>query len=88
MLDQIVLEDMLPENTKVLKNQAADEDKAGLGQHYCVPCCRYFVSAAAIAEHEAKKEHRKRVKICLNDVPYTIEEAEKAGGLNQHPKKK
>lgn len=26
MLDQIVLEDMLPENTKALKSQAVDED--------------------------------------------------------------
>lgn len=31
MFDQIVLEDMLPENTKVLKNQPTDEDKPGLG---------------------------------------------------------
>ena len=86
MLDQIVLEDMLPENTKVLKNQPMDEYKTGLGQFYCVPCTRYFVSEAAQKEHEAKKEHRKRLKICLTEVPYTIEEAERAGGLFK-PKK-
>jgi hypothetical protein len=31
MIDQIVLEDMLPANTHVLKNQPVDEYKAGLG---------------------------------------------------------
>ena len=86
MIDQIVLEDMLPENTKVLKNQPIDEDKAGLGQHYCIPCVRYFPTDAAMKEHEKGKEHKKRRKITLTEVPYTIEEAERAGGLYQKPK--
>jgi bud site selection protein 20 len=81
MLDQIVLEDMLPENTKVLKSQPTDEEKPGLGQFYCITCCRYFINDIALKEHVAKKEHKKRLKICLTEVPYSIEEAERAGGL-------
>lgn len=53
----------------------------GLGQHYCVPCCKYFISSEALGTHEAKKEHKKRLRVCLKEVPYTIEEAERAGGL-------
>jgi hypothetical protein len=34
-----------------------------------------------MATHVASKEHRKRFKICLTEEPYTIEEAERAGGL-------
>ena len=81
MIDQIVLEDMLPENTKVLLNQPTNEDLPGLGKFYCIACARYFISETAQKEHEARKEHRKRLKICLTEKPYTIEEAERAGGL-------
>ena len=77
---------MLPANTIVLKNQPVDEYKAGLAQFYCVTCTRYFVTEAAQKEHDAGKEHRKRLKICLTEVPYTIEEAERAGGIFK-PKK-
>lgn len=81
MLDQIILEDMLPENTKVLKNQPVDEDQTGLGQHYCITCTKYFINDHALKEHEHGKEHKKRLKICLKGDPYTIEEAERAAGL-------
>lgn len=81
MLDQIILEDMLPENTQVLKNQPVDEEVTGLGQFYCVTCCRYFISEKALLEHTHSKEHKKRLKICLKGDPYTIEESERAGGL-------
>jgi bud site selection protein 20 len=81
MFDQIVLEDMLPANTKVLKNQPHDEDKPGLGQHYCITCARYFVTQDSLSVHEKNKEHRKRLRVCLTEIPYSIEEAERAGGL-------
>lgn len=54
----------------------------GLGQHYCVTCARYFISDQAITAHTKTKEHKKRIKIVKTEEPYTIEEAEKAGGLN------
>ena len=78
---------MLPENTLKLKNQAIDEDQTGLAQHYCVTCTRYFITAAALLEHNKTKEHKKRLKICLKGDPYTIEESERAGGLLPASKK-
>ena len=43
-IDQVVLDDMQPENTEKLLNQPLDEYKPGLGQYYCVPCAKYFVT--------------------------------------------
>ena len=57
------------------------EDKPGLGQHYCVTCARYFISDQAIQVHYKTKEHKKRFKIVTTEIPYSIEEAEKAGGV-------
>ena len=57
------------------------EDKPGLGQHYCVTCARYFITDQAILVHYKTKEHKKRFKIVTTEIPYTIEEAEKAGGV-------
>jgi bud site selection protein 20 len=87
MVDQIVLEDMLPDATQKLLNQKTDEEKPGLGQFYCVTCAQYFISAESRAVHEKTKQHKKRIKICLTEVPYTIEEAERAGGLMPAKKK-
>ena len=70
-IDQIVLEDMLPEKTEQLLNQPINEELPGLGQHYCVHCSRYFISTAAIKEHFRTKEHKKRFKVCTTEVPYT-----------------
>ena len=79
-IDQVVLEDMLPENTQKLLNQPLDEYKPGLGQHYCVPCARYFQTNAAMNVHYKTKEHKKRMKT-TKQIPYSHEEAERAGGL-------
>ena len=80
-LDQIVYEDLLPEMTTQLLHQPMQEDKPGLGQHYCVTCARYFISEPAIQVHYKTKEHKKRFKIVSTETPYSIEEAERAGGL-------
>ena len=63
-------------------NQEIDEEKPGLAQYYCVHCTRYFISLAALQTHFKTKEHKKRVKTC-KEIPYSHEEAERAGGL--HP---
>lgn len=39
-----------------------DDDLPAQGKYYCVPCARYFVSGAVLAEHEKSKPHKKRVK--------------------------
>ena len=79
-IDQIVLEDCLEENTKKLLNQDIDEHKAGLGQHYCVPCARYLISEDAMDTHKKSKQHKKRFKVVTTEEPYTIEEANRLGG--------
>ena len=79
-VDQVVLTDMLPENTKKLLNQDPDETKPGLGQFYCVTCARYFMSAAAQQAHLKTKAHKKRLKTC-DEIPYSHEEANRAAGL-------
>ena len=79
-VDQVVLDDMLPENSEKLMNQPIDEYKPGLGQNYCLHCARYFISENAIQMHFKTKEHKKRMKTC-KEIPYSHEEAERAGGL-------
>ena len=79
-VDQVVLEDMQPENSKKLLNQELDEYKPGLGQYYCVTCARYFISHESLQGHFKTKEHKKRFKT-TKDIPYSHEEAERAGGL-------
>ena len=79
-VDQVVLEDMEPVNAEKLNNQDLDEYLPGLGQHYCLHCTRYFLSDQVIAEHFKTKEHKKRMKV-LKDIPYSHEEANRAGGL-------
>ncbi len=37
-LDQIVLEDLIPQTKTQLENQPFDLDLPGGGQFYCVPC--------------------------------------------------
>ncbi|CAO3676561.1 unnamed protein product [Umbelopsis vinacea] len=63
-----------------MKNQPIDADKAGLGQHYCVHCARYFPSNDALQKHETTKLHKRRVKKTL-DEPYTQKEADAAAGI-------
>lgn len=86
-LDQIVFEDLIPENTAKLLNQDFTEDLPGLGQHYCVPCARYMISEKAMQEHLRTKEHKKRFRVVKNEKPYTQEEADRAAGLMPAKKK-
>lgn len=79
--DQIVYEDLVPELTNKLLNQPMQEEMPGLGQNYCLTCARYFVTDKAMQVHFRTKEHKKRFKIVQTVEPYTIEEAERAGGL-------
>jgi len=73
---------MLPDNSKKLLNQPLQEDVAGQAQHYCLSCARHFISDKAMQQHLKTKEHKKRVKKCENEEPYTQAEAERAAGMN------
>jgi len=58
-------------------------DLPGHGQHYCLYCARHFIDAQSKSEHERGKVHKKRVKE-TKEVPYSIKESEKAGGLGSY----
>jgi bud site selection protein 20 len=58
-LDQILV-DLKPENASKLENQPVDIDLPGLGQHYCVPCSKYFVDQQSLTDHRKMKPHKKR----------------------------
>ncbi|KZT59841.1 hypothetical protein CALCODRAFT_165834 [Calocera cornea HHB12733] len=85
-LDQIQLIDLLPTNRAALEAQPLDEEKPGLGQHYCVECARYFESDVALKVHWRGKLHKRRCKK-LEEPAYTIEEAERAAGLGRDTRK-
>ncbi|KAG8942461.1 Bud site selection protein 20 [Tulasnella sp. 424] len=85
-LDQIQLHDLDPKNRLALESQPLDVEKPGLAQHYCVECARYFETDTALKSHWKTKVHKRRVKV-LQEPAYTIEEAERAGGLGRETKK-
>ncbi|KAK7063220.1 hypothetical protein SK128_004832 [Halocaridina rubra] len=87
-LDQID-GDLKGENAFQLLHQEIDHDKPGAGQHYCLHCARYFISAEALHGHFKTKVHKRRLK-ALEIEPYTIEESERAAGLGSYvqPKKR
>ncbi len=70
-----------PNKIQKLKHQPFDEDKAGMGQYYCIHCAKYFQDNKALAHHYKSKVHKRRVKQ-LSVNPYSTLEAEAATGLN------
>ena len=52
-----------------------DEDAPAGGAHYCVPCARYFISAAVLDQHIGSKPHRRRLKDVAEEK-YTQAEAD------------
>ncbi|KAG8958871.1 Bud site selection protein 20 [Tulasnella sp. 419] len=85
-IDLIQLHDLDPKNRAKLESQPIDVDRPGLGQHYCVECAKYMETDAALKTHWKSKVHKRRVKV-LKEPVYTIEEAERAGGLGRETRK-
>ena len=50
------------ESIAKLKNQPIQEDKPGLGQHFCVECCKYYESDNALVSHTRSKVHKRRLR--------------------------
>ena len=69
-----------PQEDVVAEKKALDPDKPGLGQHFCVACARYCISAAALEQHERSAKHRRRLKMLLTETPYSHAEANAAAG--------
>ncbi|EME30190.1 Zinc finger protein bud20 [Galdieria sulphuraria] len=65
----------------ITEHTAVDLELPGLGQYYCLPCDRYFVSNDALNSHYKTKAHKRRLKD-LQETPYSLREAEAAGGLS------
>uniref|UniRef100_A0A7S0WNS7 C2H2-type domain-containing protein n=1 Tax=Pyramimonas obovata TaxID=1411642 RepID=A0A7S0WNS7_9CHLO len=58
-----------------------DEDVAGFGQFFCVPCSKYCQTLHALTTHQKSKLHKKRVKELKGDRPHNQADAEKAAGM-------
>ncbi|KAK4525807.1 hypothetical protein GAYE_SCF17G3716 [Galdieria yellowstonensis] len=64
----------------ITEHTTVDLELPGLGQYYCLPCDRHFVSNDALTSHYKTKAHKRRLRD-LQETPYSIREAESAGGL-------
>jgi bud site selection protein 20 len=56
----------------------------GGGKYYCIPCARYFAHAAAQADHERGKPHKRRAKLlAAAPRPHNQLNAELAAGVGK-----
>ncbi|KAK4531243.1 hypothetical protein CCYA_CCYA07G2100 [Cyanidiococcus yangmingshanensis] len=62
-----------------------DLDKPGLGQFRCIACARFFMSRKALDEHIGSKPHKRRMRLLQREVPFTLQEANWAAGLDALP---
>ena len=69
-----------PQADVVANKTELDPDKPGLGQFYCVACCRYCINQKALEDHNATAKHRRRLKTLLTETPYSQAEAAAAAG--------
>ncbi|KAI9634451.1 uncharacterized protein MKK02DRAFT_28192 [Dioszegia hungarica] len=79
-LDQIQ-DDLRMSNRVKLESQPIDEDKPGLGQHYCVECAKYYETDLAVKNHLKSKVHKRRLKE-LRDPAYTVAESKAGQGVD------
>jgi hypothetical protein len=51
----------ISEKARILAlNTALDEDKPGMGVHYCLECARWFVDETMLSKHRGSKVHKRR----------------------------
>eukprot|EP00922_Rhytidocystis_sp_ex-Travisia-forbesii_P029798 GHVS01043690.1.p1 GENE.GHVS01043690.1~~GHVS01043690.1.p1 ORF type:complete len:104 (+),score=9.87 GHVS01043690.1:3-314(+) len=72
--------DQIHEELKTCKARELDDDLPGGGRFYCVSCARHFITAQVLAQHEATKPHKRRLKQCLDD-PWTQAMSERAAEM-------
>mmetsp|Transcript_28675 Transcript_28675/g.48159 ORF Transcript_28675/g.48159 Transcript_28675/m.48159 type:complete len:140 (-) Transcript_28675:108-527(-) len=63
-------------------NVVHDEDVAGFGQFFCIPCSKYFQTQHALGTHGKAKAHKKRLKELKAERPHNQADAEKAVGMS------
>lgn len=69
-----------PQAEVVKDKTALDPDKPGLGQFYCISCCKYFINQRAFDDHNATSKHKRRLKMLLTETPYSHAEASAGAG--------
>ena len=72
-----------PQAQVVKEKTALDPDKPGLGQFYCVACCRYCISQKALDDHKKSRAYKRRVKELKEETPFTQKDAEAAAGMTK-----
>jgi bud site selection protein 20 len=58
--------DLSEKQKTMLKNTVVDEDKPGLGLHYCIECARWFVDENTLEKHKSTKIHKRRFSPTLS----------------------
>merc|ERR1711881_336971 len=86
--DDDVLFANLTETKKVkkLQNQPIQLEVAGLAQHYCIICNRYFNNEKVHKDHMRGKSHKQKVKSMKKDKPYSHKEAAQVAGQGSYVK--
>ncbi|XP_021944000.1 zinc finger protein 593 homolog [Folsomia candida] len=77
----LICEDL--DHPEKFEKKPIDFDLPGGGQFYCLHCAKHYISQHALEEHRRGKVHKKRVKE-TEEVPYSVEESERAGGLGSY----
>lgn len=70
--------------SNIIHDSLLDEEVAGGGRFPCIHCARHFIDKHALEKHLVSKVHKKRVKVLERNAPYSVKEAEAAGGLGAY----
>merc|ERR1712226_1583743 len=71
---------------KKLHNQPIQLEVAGLAQHHCIVCDRYFNNEKVHKDHMRGKSHKQKVKSLSKDKPYSHKEAALVAGQGSYVK--
>ena len=72
----LIYEEMQGKNLPKMPIQEAGIDQPGAGLFFCVPCSKHSVHKKALQDHQATKQHKRRVKLLAKEKPYDLKEAE------------
>jgi bud site selection protein 20 len=53
-------------------NTALDEDKPGMGVHYCLECARWFVDETTLSKHRGSKVHKRRYELHSPSLSFSL----------------
>lgn len=79
-IDQVAADLLSPRHLELFHETKDAVDLPGLGQHYCIPCAKWFDTEYNLTTHRKSKPHRRQLKQ-LRDGPYTHKDASEVAGL-------